>query len=605
MTGIFDPCFTECMAYEGEVHGVTPQKPCYSGNISATRWWKYAAYSYQGYQYTYDPLNRLSEAVYYGAKKDEPHLQGFSQADNYTVSYAYDRMGNMLNLRRMGVDTRYGDRYAGYGVIDDLAMEYDGNRLMYVSEAAPTNLSYNGAFNFHQNNDDGTQYGYNLDGRMTRDMNKNLAISYDVLGHPSIIRHLDTGSVERYVYDALGRKLCVIYLTDKTSAVTPVTAPDATGIATAMEADGEADVLHRIDYIGSIIINRGKIEIHNQEGYNVFQYVQPTYNGKEAISHVYYKDHLGSNRADIAHLSNMSLKDAVNDYYPFGMSMGESSDLATSGYKYTGKKLDRTNGLDLYDFGARLYDPVVPHWLSMDPLAEKYYDVSPYVYCMNNPVNAVDPDGKEIWIYYKDDNGEMKSFQYTIGMNFDGMPSTTQTIIKNFNAMSKNTSGRDVLTSIVNSKVKYGFLQENTYSVDAEGYFDSQINTVSLADPSNTITFAEETFHVYQYVNGQYGKTAVNEVEAKLFSAKMNFEIEGWNNIVFFSAVSGISDSPYEIGMTDLLYNGYNSVSFLSAVNNFFEGKLSGSSYRNKGYVKGDIRQSPLIKSFLPLKDYK
>ena len=36
-----------------------------------------------------------------------------------------------------------------------------------------------------------------------------------------------------------------------------------------------------------------------------------------------------------------------------------------------------------------------PMWTSVDPLAEKYYSVSPYVYCMNNPVKYIDSDGKE------------------------------------------------------------------------------------------------------------------------------------------------------------------------------------------------------------------
>ena len=36
-------------------------------------------------------------------------------------------------------------------------------------------------------------------------------------------------------------------------------------------------------------------------------------------------------------------------------------------------------------------------WLSVDPLADKYPGVSPYVYCANNPVRLVDADGRDIW----------------------------------------------------------------------------------------------------------------------------------------------------------------------------------------------------------------
>ena len=64
-------------------------------------------------------------------------------------------------------------------------------------------------------------------------------------------------------------------------------------------------------------------------------------------------------------------------------------------YKYNGKELDRMHGLDTYDYGARQYDPVLGRWDRMDPLSEKYYDVSPYAYCENNPVRYNDPDGKQ------------------------------------------------------------------------------------------------------------------------------------------------------------------------------------------------------------------
>lgn len=52
------------------------------------------------------------------------------------------------------------------------------------------------------------------------------------------------------------------------------------------------------------------------------------------------------------------------------------------------------HGLDWYDYGARHYDAALGRWTTMDPLTEKYYDVSPYAYCHNNPVNRIDPDGR-------------------------------------------------------------------------------------------------------------------------------------------------------------------------------------------------------------------
>ena len=46
------------------------------------------------------------------------------------------------------------------------------------------------------------------------------------------------------------------------------------------------------------------------------------------------------------------------------------------------------------DFGARHYSPALRRWTSLDPTSEKYYTTSPYVYCNENPVNLVDPDGR-------------------------------------------------------------------------------------------------------------------------------------------------------------------------------------------------------------------
>jgi len=141
-------------------------------------------------------------------------------------------------------------------------------------------------------------------------------------------------------------------------------------------------------------------------------YVELNANGTPTSWNYYITDHLGSTRAVVD--SNNSIRETIN-YYPFGSEMRMvNPGLLTGGishpFRFTGKELVRQNSLNMYDFGARLYDVAgVPMWTSIDPLCEKYYSLSPYNYCGGNPVNAIDPNGcdwisakygDELFVYY-------------------------------------------------------------------------------------------------------------------------------------------------------------------------------------------------------------
>ncbi len=106
------------------------------------------------------------------------------------------------------------------------------------------------------------------------------------------------------------------------------------------------------------------------------------------------------NFADLSQGYTASLL-SMSDYYPFG-SLIESRISNTGAGEYTygfnGKERDDEilgSGNNL-NFGARIYDPRLGKWLSVDPLASKYVDWSPYNYGMDNPLYFVDPDGKEV-----------------------------------------------------------------------------------------------------------------------------------------------------------------------------------------------------------------
>lgn len=108
-------------------------------------------------------------------------------------------------------------------------------------------------------------------------------------------------------------------------------------------------------------------------------------------SYFYHPDHLGSSS-----LITNQLGDLVQhiQYVPFGEVFVEERNATWSTpYKFNGKEQDEETGLSYY--GARYYDPRTSVWLSVDPLVEKYPNVSSYVYCLGNPVNLIDPDGQQ------------------------------------------------------------------------------------------------------------------------------------------------------------------------------------------------------------------
>ncbi len=79
-------------------------------------------------------------------------------------------------------------------------------------------------------------------------------------------------------------------------------------------------------------------------------------------------------------------------YMPFGETfIDQRMDEWSSRYTFSAKEKDMATGYNY--FGARYYDSEVSVWLSVDPLADKHPDYTPYAYVYNNPLNLIDPFG--------------------------------------------------------------------------------------------------------------------------------------------------------------------------------------------------------------------
>ncbi len=150
------------------------------------------------------------------------------------------------------------------------------------------------------------------------------------------------------------------------------------------------------DYLGSLTYSKsGNLRTLESTDFSRGRIVK---SGNSTTPYYYIADHLGSTRVILDNSQNVLWR---SDYYPYGTlhNSGNSYPITIPNrYTFSGKEEQTTGTLDLLDFGARDYDRTLCRWLQQDPLSSKYPGISQYVYCVNNPVKYVDPDGRfPVW----------------------------------------------------------------------------------------------------------------------------------------------------------------------------------------------------------------
>ncbi|SFC66765.1 RHS repeat-associated core domain-containing protein, partial [Flagellimonas taeanensis] len=276
-----------------------------------------------------------------------------------------------------------------------------------------------------------------------------------------------------------------------------------------------------------------------------------------------------------------------------------------------------------YDFGARNYDPALGRWMNIDPLAEKYYSISPYTYVANNPLYFKDPDGERIWIYYQDSNGDDRRVEYKNGQLYseDGKVHKPQndflfSAMEALDNLGSTKIGQSVLNDLVNSDDNFDLKGTTTSEESTAGFNankDKEGNytgggTLLLGADQSLETVSHELFHAYQYEKNGDGYSINDEIGAYLFGQAVNEEYYTSQGGGFFPSGAGFGTNSaagetYEQAYDNLYYSkNFDLKSYESAIQNFKKGAQKNlSGIYNKFPIKPINQNKILISKFYPL----
>ena len=230
----------------------------------------------------------------------------------------------------------------------------------------------------------------------------------------------------------------------------------------------------------------------------------------------------------------------VEDYYPFGLSMATSYqrvDALNNKFKYNGKELQSDLDLNWYDYGARMYDAALGRWHVVDPLADSYYDASPYHYSGNNPIRFLDVDGQ----YYVGTDGK----PVTTTVNDDGKIQLSNNASADLQRMASlvNSSGSNKAVSqfveVGNNETKVNFKisQEGDGTLlglhqahNANGNaldWDSKTGTFKgevefMTDSEGNTVYKEATITIFENVHKAIGNSDLEMVSTKAHEDEHN-----------------------------------------------------------------------------------
>ncbi len=262
-------------------------------------------------------------------------------------------------------------------------------------------------------------------------------------------------------------------------------------------------------------------------------------------------------------------------------------------------------------------------WYSIDPLAEKFASISPYVAMANNPILFTDPDGQEVWVSY----GDNQRAQYRDGKLYDDKGKEVSTddkfanaVVKYLGMMNESDIGKTVVDNLVGSENVYTYTNEvakdkDDNAIDAVQFVankDNKGGTIKAGfimsdklEAKKLDAFSHDTFHGYQQNNGENKDDVGREVGAELFA-------QGILNKIYDGDISHRLGYPgsktaqeFVSSFQKALYSQtFDQDAYNKAVKTFQSGSVMNAngvynnlSTKSKNTVNALIRLYPLIKN--------